>query len=195
MSERGDTATRILDVAQELAQTRGYNAFSYADIAEQVGIRTASIHYYFPSKSDLGRALIGRYQRTLEQALAQIDRTTKDPRQKLRRYSALFLEMMLHQERMCLAGILAADILTLSSEMRDEVQAFFRVNERWLAGVLEEGRNAGLLQFAGAPEVEARLVLAGLEGFMLVARSFGDVDRYRELAEKLLADREVPMAD
>ena len=193
MNERGDTATRILDVAQELAQTRGYNAFSYADIAEQVGIRTASIHYYFPSKGDLGRSLISRYQRTLEQGLAQIDRTAEDPRQKLRRYSEIFLEMMLHGERMCLGGILAADILTLPAEIRDEVQAWFRLNERWLARVLDQGRTAGLLQFTGSPEVEARLLVASLEGALLVARSYGDVERLRQLAEKLLTDREVPM--
>ena len=193
MSERVDTATRILDVAQELAQTRGYNAFSYADIAQRVGIRTASIHYYFPSKSDLGRALIGRYQRTAEHVFAQIDRATDDPRQKLRRYSEIFLHFMRLGERMCLGGILAADILTLPSEIRDEVQAFFDLNERWLAWVLEEGRRRGLLQFTGSPEVEARLLVASLEGALLVARSYGDVDRYSELAEKLLADREVPM--
>jgi TetR/AcrR family transcriptional repressor of nem operon len=193
MTERGDTATRILDVAQELAQTRGYNAFSYADISEQVGIRTASIHYYFPSKSDLGRALIGRYQRTAEQVFAQIDRATNDPRQKLRRYSGMFSDMMRHGERMCLGGILAADILTLPAEIGDEVQAFFDLNERWLARVLDEGRRAGLLQFTGSPELEARLLVASLEGALLVARSYADVDRYCELADKLLADREVPM--
>jgi TetR/AcrR family transcriptional repressor of nem operon len=193
MSERGGTATRILDVAQELAQTRGYNAFSYADISEQVGIRTASIHYYFPSKSDLGRALIGRYRRTAEQLFAQIDRATTDPRQKLRRYSGIFSDLMLHGERMCLGGILAADILTLPSEIGDEVQAFFGLNERWLSGVLDEGRRAGLLHFTGSPGAEARLLVASLEGALLVARSYADVDRYRELAEKLLADREVPM--
>ena len=193
MNERVDTATRILDVAQKLAQTRGYNAFSYADIAEQVGIRTASIHYYFPSKGDLGRALIRGYQRTLEQGLAQIDRMTEDPRQKLRRYSEIFGETMLHGERMCLAGILAADILTLPSEIRDEVRAWFRLNERWLARVLDAGRTRGLLRFTGSPEVEARLLVASLEGALLVARTYGDVERYRQLAEKLLADREVPM--
>jgi TetR/AcrR family transcriptional repressor of nem operon len=195
MSERGDTATRILDVAQELAQTRGYNAFSYADIAEQVGIRTASIHYYFPSKSDLGRALIDRYQRTAEGVFAQIDTATDDPRQKLRRYSEMFLHFMLHGERMCLGGILAADILTLPSEIRDEVQSFFDLNEHWLTRILGEGRRAGLLQFTGAPEVEARLLVASLEGALLVARSYGDVERYRELADKVLADREAPMAE
>lgn len=194
MSERGDTPTRILDVAQELAQTRGYNAFSYADVAAQVGIRTASIHYYFPSKGDLGRALIRRYQKAMEAGLTQIDRMTEDPRQKLRSYSEMFLQgTMLNGERMCLAGILAADILTLPSEIREEVQAWFRLNELWLAGVLDAGRMRKLLRFTGSPEIEARLLLASLEGVLLVARTKGDVERYRELAEKLLADREVPM--
>lgn len=195
MTERGETAARILDVAQELAQTRGYNAFSYADIAARVGVRTASIHYYFPSKGDLGRALIRRYHRTMEEALGQIDRMTDDPRQKLRRYSDMFLlGTMLNGERMCLAGILAADILTLPSEIRDEVQAWFQLNERWLAGVLEAGRATGVLQFSGSSEVEGRLLLASLEGALLVTRTSGDVERYRELAQQLLTNREVPMA-
>jgi TetR/AcrR family transcriptional repressor of nem operon len=101
--------------------------------------------------------------------------------------------MMLHGDRMCLGGILAADILTLPAAIGDEVQAFFDLNERWLSVVLDEGRSAGLMQFTGSPEVEARLLVASLEGAMLVARSYGDVERYRELAGKLLADREVPM--
>jgi TetR/AcrR family transcriptional repressor of nem operon len=102
---------------------------------------------------------------------------------------------MLHGERMCLGGILAADILTLPSEIRDEVQSFFDLNEHWLTRILGEGRRAGLLQFTGAPEVEARLLVASLEGALLVARSYGDVERYRELADKVLADREAPMAE
>ena len=60
---RGDagTATRILDVAERLAQVRGFNGFSYADIAAEVGITKAALHYHFASKADLGEALISRY--------------------------------------------------------------------------------------------------------------------------------------
>ena len=73
---RGDvgTATRILDVAERLAQVRGFNGFSYADIAAEVGITKAALHYHFASKADLGKALISRYAARFGEALAAIER-------------------------------------------------------------------------------------------------------------------------
>ena len=59
--QRSETAEQILDLAETLIQTRGYSAFSYQDIADSLGIRKASIHYHFPSKSDLGVAVVDRY--------------------------------------------------------------------------------------------------------------------------------------
>ena len=67
------TATRILDVAEGLAQTRGFNGFSYADIAAEIGITKASLHYHFPSKADLGRALVRRYTERFMDALDAIE--------------------------------------------------------------------------------------------------------------------------
>src|SRR6202050_5213821 len=79
-------ATAILDVAEQLAQTRGYNGFSYADIASQLGVTKASLHYHFPSKAELGRALIDRYQTNFGGALRAIDSGIKKPTEKLDRY-------------------------------------------------------------------------------------------------------------
>ena len=60
-AERTDTANQILDVAEHLVQVRGFNAFSYADVAGELGLTNAALHYHFPSKSELGEALIDRY--------------------------------------------------------------------------------------------------------------------------------------
>src|ERR1700689_5234 len=79
-------ATAILDVAEQLAQTRGYNGFSYADIASQLGVTKASLHYHFPSKAELGRALIERYRVVFGAALEEIDQHAKGPHQKLQQY-------------------------------------------------------------------------------------------------------------
>src|ERR1700733_11196961 len=83
-------ATAVLDVAEKLAQTRGYNGFSYADIAAQLGVTKASLHYHFPSKAQLGIALIDRYHRSFGDALLAIDRQTQKPAEKLRRYVDLY---------------------------------------------------------------------------------------------------------
>jgi len=166
------TEAAILDAAQELVQIRGYNAFSYRDLSEKIGIKTASIHYYFPSKEDLCRALIGRYRRQFRAALAGIDDRAIDPGRRLELYVELFRSTLDTANRMCLCGMLAADLETLSPAVRDEIRAFFSENERWLADVLSAGLASGRFRFEGSAEGEARLLLACLEGAMLVSRAY-----------------------
>src|SRR5688572_31409706 len=102
------TAVRVLDVAEELVQKRGFNGFSYADIAAELGITTASLHYHFPGKAELGRALIERYAGRSFQALAAIDQATTDPAAKLQAYADIYTDV-LRAGRMCLCGMLAAE--------------------------------------------------------------------------------------
>ena len=186
MTERTDTAEQILETARELVQTRGYNAFSYADIAAEIGIRTASIHYHFPSKSDLGRELVARYRDGFRRIFREIDAQTADPLRKLELYAQAYLQVLQDRSRMCLAGMLAADISTLAPPIREEVRGFFADGEEWLARVLAEGRAQGKLRFEGPPEAEAQLLVAGLEGAMLVARSYGDASRFEAMTRQML---------
>src|ERR1700723_2046302 len=92
-----DAATAILDAAERLAQTRGYNGFSYADIATQLGVTKASLHYHFPSKAELGRALIERYRGVFAAALDAIDQQTTDPHEKLKQYVGLYNSVLSNQ--------------------------------------------------------------------------------------------------
>jgi len=87
-----DTAQRILDIAERLVQTRGYNGFSYADIAQAMKVTKASLHYHFPAKADLGARLIERYEKNFLAALERIDRDTRDAPGKLRRYAGILLD-------------------------------------------------------------------------------------------------------
>jgi TetR/AcrR family transcriptional repressor of nem operon len=180
------TAERILDIAERLVQVRGFNGFSYADIASELAITTASLHYHFASKAELGHALIDRYAERFYAALAQIDRDLEDARAKLQAYAALY-EQVLRGERMCLCGILAAEYQTLPEPMREDVIAFFDENERWLSDVLAQGREQHALAFTGSPRDAAQNVLGTLEGAMLVARPYGDVARFDTAARQLLA--------
>src|SRR4051812_28806438 len=101
------TSERILDLAERLVQTRGFNGFSYADIATSLGVTKASLHYHFPAKAELGRRLIGRYEKAFLEALALIDKQVRKPAEKLRRYAAIYADV-LGDDRMCLCGMLAA---------------------------------------------------------------------------------------
>jgi TetR/AcrR family transcriptional regulator, transcriptional repressor for nem operon len=179
------TATQILDAAERLVQDRGFNGFSYADVARELGITKAALHYHFPSKAELGDALIERYAERFFDALAKVDRARSDAPDKLRSYARLYADVF-RDDRMCLCGMLAADYTTLPEPMRARVVRFFDDNEVWLAGVLEEGRKAGSVHFRGSPRGVARTLIGGLEGAMLVSRPYRDVKRFRDAAEILI---------
>jgi TetR/AcrR family transcriptional repressor of nem operon len=180
-------ATAILDVAEQLAQTRGYNGFSYADIASQLGVTKASLHYHFPSKAELGRALIERYGTLFEAALEVIDQEADEPHEKLQRYVGLYNSVM-SNDRMCLCGMLAAEYQTLPVPMQEGLKLFFDANERWLTAVLEDGLRSGAFRFTEPAGERARALLGALEGVMLVARSYGDPRRFQAAATCLLSD-------
>jgi TetR/AcrR family transcriptional regulator, transcriptional repressor for nem operon len=184
--ETNDTAARILDIGERLVQVRGFNGFSYADVAAELDMTKAALHYHFPGKAELGRALIERYTDRFTEALAEIDERIPDAPDKLAAYAGLYSEV-LRGQRMCLCGMLAAEYQTLPDPMRDAVIAFIDLNEAWVENVLSDGERAGSIMLAGPASDAARLIVSGLEGAMLVARPYGDLARFDTAAEGLLA--------
>jgi TetR/AcrR family transcriptional regulator, transcriptional repressor for nem operon len=183
---QADTASEILDAAERLVQVRGFNGFSYGDVAAELGVTTAALHYHFGSKAEMGEALIRRYASRFAEALSAIDGRDASAPAKLRAYATLYLDV-LRDERMCLCGMLAADYQTLPDAMRDAVVRFFDDNEAWLRRVLEQGKAEGTLHFSGSGEEAAQTIVGGLEGAMLVARPYGDTARFEAAANRLLA--------
>jgi TetR/AcrR family transcriptional repressor of nem operon len=165
------TADLILDVAQELLQTRGYNGISYQDIAEQVGIRKASIHHHFATKAELGVKLLCRYRRQWQAFLAGVDESTAGPWEKFDQYLDPFRATARTGDRACLCGILGAEFAALAPELQQEVQGFFRDNETWLAALLSNGRRSRQFRFQGDAASEAAVIFACLEGSLIVARA------------------------
>jgi TetR/AcrR family transcriptional regulator, transcriptional repressor for nem operon len=180
------TASRILDVAERLVQVRGFNGFSYADIATELQITKAALHYHFAGKADLGEALIARYADRFMGAIASLDAGDGTASAKLDSYAGLYLQV-LRNRKMCLCGMLAAEYQTLPPPMQQAVVRFFDQNESWLESVLEQGRTDGSLQFPGSARDTARMVVGGLEGAMLVARPYGDIGRFQAASANLLA--------
>jgi TetR/AcrR family transcriptional regulator, transcriptional repressor for nem operon len=184
--QRSDTATRILDSAERFAQARGYNGFSYADVASELGLTKASLHYHFAGKTELGTALIDRYTERFSVALEEIDSRVSDAPARLDAYAALYAEV-LRDHRMCLCGMLAAEYATLPQPITERLTSFFDRNEAWLERVLEQGRADGSLRL-NAPSAEtAQLIVSALEGAMLVARPYGELNRFDSAVTGLLA--------
>lgn len=171
------TRSRLLDVAQELVQTRGYNAFSFRDLADRTGLRAPSVHHHFPSKADLGRRLMERYRIRFGGLLDVIGRRVREPRRRLLRFVDLFRDTFREGNRLCLCGMLATEYATLPKPVRTEVNRFYRETEAWLEGVFAEGRKAGSLRFAGSAAPAARTFFGALEGAMIAARAFKDEKR------------------
>src|SRR6516225_4203060 len=181
MEVQSATVDRVVEAATSVVQTRGYNGFSYADIADMVGIRKASVHHHFAGKGDLGQETASRYRRAFGEALADIESGTDDPVVRLGRYAELYARQLSEHGRMCLCGMLAAEYETLPAPVQDEVRGFFDEQRAWLARVLAGERR---------PPADARrradVFLAGLEGALLVARTDGSIARFRRIARDLV---------
>jgi TetR/AcrR family transcriptional repressor of nem operon len=168
-----DTRERLLRETETLVRTRGYAAFSYADLSERVGIRKASIHHHFRTKEDLGAALIDSYLVKFEAALDQVLEQERRAMPRLRRYAAFFTDSM-RDGMMPLCGALSAEAFTLPSSMQQRVRAFFEMHRSWLRTVLEDGVKAQELRADLDVRETATLILSALEGASLVAWAMKD---------------------
>ncbi len=173
--QRSETAEQILDLAETLIQTRGYSAFSYQDIADSLGIRKASIHYHFPSKAELGIAVVDRYIAGFEAGLTAIaDDHAQSSLAMLDFYVQPYLQFAGTPDRVCLCGALSGELLALPPELRGQVDHFFRTHQVWLTKILKRGVARGEFSLpAPAPKV-ARFIFAALQGALLVKRATAD---------------------
>ena len=167
---RTNTADRLLDEAERLVRTRGFNAFSYRDLAAAIDIRTASIHYHFPTKADLGLALVTRYRQRLQEALADIDRESASPKARVQRFVQIYREAAESGDQICLCGSLASDASTLPEPLREAVGAYFDESVDWVAGVFADGEAAHAWPPLVDPHATASLVVSALQGALLHAR-------------------------
>ncbi|MBX5204358.1 TetR/AcrR family transcriptional regulator [Rhizobium sp. NZLR1] len=168
------TSDEILASARALITTGGYNGFSYADIAEVVGIRKASIHHHFPSKTDLVRTLIQRYRDDAEMGVAALERNVQDPLELLKTYAGHWAKCIDDASRpFCVCALLASELPALPPEVAEEVKGFFRFLSAWLTSVMERGAKTGALSLSSEPRVEAEVFMASVHGAMLSARAYG----------------------
>lgn len=177
---------QILASAQRLVQQRGFNGFSYADIAAEVGIRKASLHHHFASKSDLGLALIEDYAAQVDSARARISGLGQPADAMLRAYVALF-RGTLDAERMCMGGMLASEWMALDVSMLPALKRFFARNTEWLTEILAGGVTQNQFVLNGSAADHARLFLATLQGALLIARVTGDHDGFDRTAALLIS--------
>lgn len=184
-----NTAQQILDVAQSMVRNRGYSAFSYADIAQEIGIRKASIHYHFPSKDVLVKELVKRYREILERKCQIIEQQIITPQEQLKEFVSLYRDG-LQDNQICLCGMLTADFVVLNSEIQAELKTFFSVTESWLTRLLKRGSEAEAWQSSQSYEYEAKTIIATLQGAQLLSRAIDDGEEtFDKVVEEFLKDK------
>lgn len=170
MSKTIDTKERILNEAERLLQCRGYNGFSYKDIAGPLGIRNAAIHYHFPAKADLGVAVIDRYRDLLHQWSKDFMAHGGDALQQLEGYFEFVRNALNQYEMVCPIGIMGTDYHTIPDRMRDRAIKLVEEILTWLTRILEVGLEDGTFSFKGRPEDRAVAIKATLQGAAQLAR-------------------------
>lgn len=175
-----DTRETILALARTTAQARGYSGLSFRELGKAVGIKSASIHYHFPTKADLGAALARRYCDDAKAALDEIWAASPDAATRLRLYAGIFRLALANDNRMCMCGYMAAEHDDLPESVQIEVLNFADLNVAWIAQVLtaHDPDDASL-----ATGRHARAIFAAIGGAQLAARSRGDIKVFDEIVE------------
>jgi len=169
MDEKIDTKKQILDIAEDLLLDRGYNGFSYKDIAGALKIKNASIHYHFPKKTDLGVAIIQRATQRFLKWADYIAGKDLPYSKKLDEYCLLFKKFV-EEKQVCLGGALETDFKTLPEEMQEETRRFISTVFQWLENFLATGKKKGDFNFPGKAGDQALLTMASLQGVIQIVR-------------------------
>ncbi len=186
-----DLSTRelILQAARWSAQAHGYGGLNYRELAKDVGIKAASIHYYFPSKADLGVAVAQRYREDVAEALAALSEEVPSPIERLRRYSDFYRIALQSDNRMCLGSFMAAEYDDLPGAVAAEMQAFADINVAWLRTQLLEAS----LVTVESSQRRAGAIFAAIAGAQLLARSRGDIYLFDSIIESYYEAGLLPM--
>ncbi len=170
---------RILDIAETSMRARGYNAVSFREIAGEIGIKSASLHYHFPKKADLGLELVKRYSENFRTALNSATENAANPIEKIEAFIDLHRNALIEQELLCLCVVLGAEARSLPEDVNSSVANFFQSNINWLTDAYQD---AG---FENAPS-RAKAGVATLAGALIASDSLKDNSVFEAAADSVL---------
>ena len=168
-----DTRDQIINLADNLIRDKGYNAFSFYDISKAVGIKTASIHYHFAAKSDLGVSVVEQHIHNL--SLLKEKFKHRSPFEKLNKFFSIYTSIK-NEDKVCIVGSLATDLNTLDKKVKDKLKIFSDNMLEWVSGFLEEGRNSHVFHFEGLPRTKAIMIISNMLAIVQLSRLTGDND-------------------
>lgn len=173
MTKIENSKRTILNMAEALLQDKGFNGFSYAHIATDLGVKNAAIHYHFPTKEALGIAVVRRYRDRFQLWINNSRIKNLSPEKRLDWFFSIYTDMRADKGKVCLVGSMEAEFNSIPSALQREVESLHKELLVWLQATLEEGREAGVFHFNGEPANKAALILSSLQGALQMARALG----------------------
>jgi AcrR family transcriptional regulator len=180
------TREKIIELGENLIRTKGYNAFSYQDISSELGIKNAAIHYYFPSKENLGTSIVKTNIQRFEEMTGNMQSRGFDEWHQLETFIKIYTKSHREQKR-CIVGSLGPDINSLSAQTVAELKRMSEIILKWLTDTLVSGRQKGLFAFSEEPEIKALLMLSSLVASLQLARLIDNIE-YKSFCNAILAD-------
>ena len=167
------TRDEIIHLSDRLIRDKGFNGFSFHDISRAIGIKTASIHYHFPTKGDLGVATIKEQWKSLETLKDSL--ANKSPLQKLNGFFSIY-EKAKSEKMVCLVGSLATDLNTVDKKIKVELTSLAAEILLWLTETLEEGKLKKVFHFNGSARTKALMIITNMLGIVQLMRLTGQPD-------------------
>ncbi len=169
------TRENILELGENLIRSKGYNAFSYLDISSELGIKNAAIHYYFPSKENLGTSIVRTNIQRFEEMVQNMHSRGFDEIRQLQTFIKIYIKS--HREKkLCIVGSLGPDYNTLNESTRTELKKMTEMILDWLTGILKTGREKGIFAFAGDPKYRAVVLFSSLMASLQLTRILENLD-------------------
>ena len=187
MAKIENSKRTILNLAESMLQDKGFNGFSYAHIASELGVKNAAIHYHFPTKEDLSVAVIQRYRERFKLWINNSRVKDLSPEAKLDWFFSIYINMRADKGKVCLVGSMEAEFNSIPEGLQIEVQTLHKEMLDWLRVMLAEGRDAGAFQFNGEPANKAALIMSTLQGGLQMARALG-TKKFRDVIEQIKLD-------
>jgi TetR/AcrR family transcriptional repressor of nem operon len=182
-----NTATKLIDEAAELIVNAGYNGFSYADLADSIGIRKASIHHHFPTKADLVVAVIERKSAAIAEQIDVLESGATDAMAQLLAYVDYWKRCIEDQSApFCLAGVLAVELPSLPESVAAAVQGHFNKLAKWLERLMLLGVKQGTIKIELEPGISSQFFQTTVYGAMVMARAYGDPGKFNIIVDAFL---------
>lgn len=187
-----DTKELILDLAEDLIHEKGYNAFSYKDLSMALGIKNASIHYHFPSKEDLGVAVIERAKQKLLHLKIKAQSKQLNPIEELDFFFSIFIHYLEKKLKVGLMGTLAANYFAIPPKMQNLGKELLEICTDWLQEILSKGKKSKDFIFSNSLKIKSLQIIASLEGALQISRFLGKEKFYdivQTIKEELILEK------